>query len=382
MSNILVIGNGFDIAHGLKTSYSDYIKTVKLIKNKKITLEDLENRDIKRDDLFNQFRDITKENCFLSHFIHCNDIEDSWCGIEGEIEKVINVWIDILDNVTVKGRINNWNSEMEFVMCSFSDFIQVEEEADIVNKKSKLFKSGVYRDLVKMYINERGINKDSLINKLKIELNNFIKSFELYLQLFVEKVTPDQYLNLSVLSPGIIVNFNYTETHKIYKLFSENDESRVKYIHGKIGSEPNNMVMGMNVFGNDYNRDFVYFMKFFQRIQHKSDILRVKDLFQLNLKGSNHKPSHKQKKQHWQKVYFIGHSMSNADGDVIRLLKSPVSDEEEFEIESTFIIYYYNQKDYEQKVINLFEVFGKDETIQMIHDDEIEFVPLETIMLK
>ncbi len=44
MSNILVIGNGFDLAHGLKTSYSDFIEMVKLKKNDKFKLEDVNNR--------------------------------------------------------------------------------------------------------------------------------------------------------------------------------------------------------------------------------------------------------------------------------------------------------------------------------------------------
>ncbi len=379
---ILVIGNGFDVAHSLKTTYKDFIEMIKLIRTDKFSSGDLDCD--KRYDLFNELADITKKNCFLNHFIRSSDIEDSWCGVEREIEKVIDVWIDILDKVTAKGKVRNWNSEMEFVMHSFSDFFET-EDARTEKKERTLFRSEVYRELAGIYVTERGVNKSSIINELKIELNDLIKAFELYLQLFVETVTTDQCFELSGIYPEMVINFNYTKTHEIYKLFGNNDESnksKVKYIHGKVGSEPNNIVMGMNVYGNDYNRDFVYFMKFFQRIQHRNDILKVNDLFELAKPKSSRKPFNNQKPLYPQNVHFVGHSMSNADGDVIRLLKSPVMETEEFEIESKFIIYYYNQWDYEQKVINLFEVFGKDETIQMIHDEEIVFLPLKLIMCK
>lgn len=39
----------------------------------------------------------------------------------------------------------------------------------------------------------------------------------------------------------------------------------------------------------------------------------------------------------------------------------------------SFIIYKYNQEDYEQKVINLIEVFGKEEATEMIQKGFIEF---------
>lgn len=381
MSNILVIGNGFDLAHGLKTSYSDFIEMVKLIKNDEFKIEDIVNRNNKIDDIFKQIKEITKENCFLSHFIHCNNIEDSWCGVEDEIEKVVNVWIEILDNVTVKGRINNWNSEMRFVNQSFNDLIEIEDQIGRIETNTfPRFETEVFKKLKEIYVNERGVNKYLIINILKNELNNLIKAFELYLQLFVESVTPDQCFNLSNISPDMIVNFNYTETHKIYNLFSKHGEGKVKYIHGKIGCEPNNIVMGMNIYGDVYNKDFIYFMKFFQRIQHKTHMLKARYLFDLHRSISYLKPAAELKSRRMQYVYFIGHSMSNADGDVIRLLKNPIRKMESFEIKSNFIIFYFNQNDYEQKVINLFEVFGKDDTIQMIHDEEIIFLPLETIM--
>ena len=147
----------------------------------------------------------------------------------------------------------------------------------------------------------------------------------------------------------------------------------VKYVHGKIGND--NMVIGMNVYGEKYNQDFVYYMKFFQRIQKRTDILRADDViraFSIKEQPNNTKFD--------GQVFFIGHSLSNADGDIIRLLKKS-GENPDWKYQTKFIIYYCNQSDYERKVINLLEVFGKDATIQMINDKEIDFLHTSDISL-
>ena len=177
---------------------------------------------------------------------------------------------------------------------------------------------------------------------------------------------------MSKINPHLVVNFNYTSTHTIYGI----EDSKVKYIHGKVGSDTNNIVMGMNIYDLDYDKRFVYFMKFFQRMQKRTDILLRKD-FDMNYMekasdGSeyfNYKPGYND-----SDVFFYGHSMSNADGDIIELLRN----NDKFK----FTIFYYDQLDYEGKVINLLNIFKKDKTIEMIHNREIKFLPVSDIAIK
>ncbi|MBP2658521.1 MAG: hypothetical protein H6Q69_1553 [Firmicutes bacterium] len=371
--NILVIGNGFDIAHGLKTSYYDFITQIKSIKNDSYDFVQL-NKDFEYDKAndqeirqkFEELKKITYSNLFLNHFIRSEEIENnSWCGIEDEIERVINAWISILNVIDERGFFTDCNKENEFIIKSFSSVLD------------KIFSDTTSKSGTVTYhlheVDQRGRIKSSLFDRLRREFDGMIRAFELYLELFVETKQPQKCFDMTKIHPKLIVDFNYTSTSKIY------DDIETKFIHGKTGS--NNMVMGMNVYGEDYDKRFVYFMKFFQRIQHKNDILKVNDLIELVDTRELEWPINK-KPRSLQNVYFIGHSMSNADGDIIRLLKSSVIDYENFQIESRFIIYCYNQGDYEQKVINLFEVFGKDKTIQMIYDKEIIFKALDTIKLK
>ena len=152
----------------------------------------------------------------------------------------------------------------------------------------------------------------------------------------------------------------------------------VKYIHGKIDSKPNNMVMGMNVYEPNFDRRLVYFMKFFQRIQKRTDILTADEINNISLSKILEVMNNSNTlKPELGAVCFYGHSMSHADGDIIRLLREPVKGKGNL----SFVIFYYNQIDYENKVINLFVVFGKDETIKMIHDKEITFLPTSEIAL-
>lgn len=66
-------------------------------------------------------------------------------------------------------------------------------------------------------------------------------------------------------------------------------------------------------------------------------------------------------------VHFYGHSMDKTDGDIIEKLKS---------LARGFVIYTYDQEDYEQKVINLIDVFKKKEATKMIQTGFIKFVPI------
>lgn len=111
MSNILVVGNGFDIAHGLKTSYYSFITQIKSIKNGSYNIEQF-NKDFEYDKAndqeirqkFEELKKTTYSNLFLNHFIRSEDIEkSSWCGVEDEIERVINAWISILNVVDERG---------------------------------------------------------------------------------------------------------------------------------------------------------------------------------------------------------------------------------------------------------------------------------------
>ena len=70
--DILIIGNGFDLAHGLKTSYKDFLEYCKE----------------KETDNSNSFYNT---NIWLKHFItRQNKLGNTWIDLETEIYRVIS----------------------------------------------------------------------------------------------------------------------------------------------------------------------------------------------------------------------------------------------------------------------------------------------------
>ena len=82
--DVLVIGNGFDLAHGLKTSYKNFLESCT-----KKKLEDYtENK--------HSYRDYCKNNLWMKHFLkRQEELGDNWIDLENEIYDVIKFLKDL-----------------------------------------------------------------------------------------------------------------------------------------------------------------------------------------------------------------------------------------------------------------------------------------------
>ena len=152
----------------------------------------------------------------------------------------------------------------------------------------------------------------------------------------------------NILNPRYVISFNYTYTYKKYGIRNED----VFHVHGRLLK--NNMVLGFND-EDPENLDFVYFKKYFQRIQKMTGYINEAKII-----------DHDADLYPNPIIHFYGHSMDKTDGDIIVKLRS---------LARKFVIYTYNQEDYEQKVINLIDVFGKKDATELIQTKFIEFVP-------
>lgn len=92
---ILILGNGYDIACGLKTSYNDYFSYIESNNSDffKLIYNVLEKKMIITEENLKQLLDLyDKSNLSLwnIHFYIKQVIDCHWCDIEGEIESVVN----------------------------------------------------------------------------------------------------------------------------------------------------------------------------------------------------------------------------------------------------------------------------------------------------
>lgn len=154
---------------------------------------------------------------------------------------------------------------------------------------------------------------------------------------------------IKAINPVYVISFNYTDTYKLYGIASDD----VFHVHGSL--EKDNMVLG---YDDDCPEEleFIYFKKYFQRIQKLTGYINREKFDTTDEYGLTFSNA--------VIIHFYGHSMDKTDGDIIRELKRN---------SRGFVVYTYNQEDYEQKVINLIDVFGKEEATKMIQNGFIKF---------
>lgn len=335
INNVLVIGNGYDIAHGLKTRYSDFIDWVRNLNNdySKLVTDDLE------------FKKRISDNGFILYFLNYTNEVCGWVDLEQLIKTVIQYF--------------------ELFMCEYGSVIRgngygiIKKSPNWVKhicKFSEIFTYNIgdaYYIKPNFFSHDFGLNKAELLRILKEELDDVIKLMRIYLEQFSgDKVFSNlqPIKQIADIHPQHVISFNYTETYKIYGI--KPDE--VYHIHGSLAK--NNMVLGFDD-ETSGNLDFIYFKKYFQRIQKLTGYV-----------DPNEWKPHIMGVTGGLRIFFYGLSMDKTDGDMIRKL---------WDDSHRFVIFYYSQSDYEQKVINLIDVFGKD-IITEIQEKNITFIQCQT----
>lgn len=315
--NILVIGNGFDLAHGLPTKYSHFLdfckrifpiyqneadKGVDLYKKEYLSQWDF-NKDIK-DKMENAYKSrkvaekkicfqtdyprldemysLIKDNLWIEYFQQCNTYQkENWIDFEAEVSRVVRV-LEIVNRkigksslFSVKKRVFKWLknliifSKLTVTMLGVRHYIKKTEEYSEISDYNDIIKCFKIKEKLKTLISDDqsgSTYQDDFCKFLTIELkknyendlNRLIRSFEIYLCEFIFilsncKISPD----IKGIKPSKIISFNYTCTYKKY--YDLDEKCKYDYIHGeaKIDNtlETNNMVLGINEYLPQKRRD-------------------------------------------------------------------------------------------------------------------------------
>ena len=348
VNNVLVIGNGFDIAHGLNTKYDDFIKWVRNFKGDYRVLAKQKGDD---------FCSRIYINGFLKYFLEYTKEVYGWVDLERLIKEIVSqfekFFIRYTDYITVNDDILINTSSSIHSSVNDIQMMNCIGKFPIFGKIMHNFGDICYSLNSKYYTMTYGLNKREVVKLLRGQLEDLIQLLEIYLRgHFDEKKkelrNKEQIINIK---PSYVISFNYTDTYKLYEI----DEKDVYHVHGSLGL--NNMVLGFDDNDPD-NLEFIYFKKYFQRIQKLTGNYEIEKIVLFDEDFGEIHPM----------VHFYGHSMDNTDGDIIRELDK---------IAEGFVIYKYSQDDYEQKVINLIDIFGKDEATAMIQSGYVKFVDCE-----
>lgn len=414
--NILVIGNGFDLAHNLPTKYSNFLSWIRITRkiideNYTLKEDDWENIDsrirasmedgINRGNnlpffLQKEWQDIIVNNVLINYFFSFDQCE-SWIDFETEMSKLIQV-LDVLDEkIDIGDSLNNLKKSDKKIIekiCPGYHYGHFRKElleklqsneliSNFNNLDDILGVLGVYKKFeeVNMMQVEKAFddNMSSFGKDLEGSLNDLIKLLEKYLSFFclnfvIDKVSPE----IKEINADKVLSFNYTNTYERVYGGEDRKKTEYDYIHGKVQSncESNNLVLGIDEYlpidKKDCNLKFIAFKKYYQRIYkgtgnaYKNWLYKIKEDAR-ELKSELHEdfplqvPIEKFKKDKRHNLYIFGHSLDATDRDILRELI--LNDN----VYTT--IYYYsedgkNKSDLAAKVTNLVKVIGQDELIR------------------
>lgn len=407
MNNLLLVGNGFDLAHGLLTKYEHFLYILKnwdtfydalnkirngqkskekediewlakqwfgnqfdvdLIRGQEKAIDKFTKHASKMDmKHIEQLGEIINRNSWVYYYCNCEAEIDGWIDFEKEMYPVMELF-DFIFNCNYE-IVNDRNGSSYIA-------ISLEQCGTKIEQVASFWKRYVEKESQKLYLNCKyasmnyGILKKKILKDLRHEYDEFVRAFELYLVEFVLKRDDVKTLKqIEDIGVTTVISFNYTFMEKLYGVKEED----VHHIHGMLREDltsgKNNMVMGVNK-QDETNMDFIYFVKYFQRIQKASGV-KYKELIQKKTQEGN--------MTHAAYVLHIyGHSLDETDEDILKYVIGDRNAYGGFDLKpEQVVIYYYDDADYEQKVINLIKLYGRSIVEEYMEDEAFMFVKIE-----
>ena len=410
MNTLLIVGNGFDLANGLPTSYINFLDYMK--KTKAYFDNCSEDQDTLRqmglglkkytsyDILCKMAEECGKLSDFIAMKVACSSYRDNLLDFfcTRKIEREIipsdneffqylqenknfaeynicmlnvlsygNLWLDYFeDNLRTNAR-QNW-IDLE---GDISRVVQYIEKIIIEHKRISNVSNNFIIPSISDFMNPIQVKREyydynflySYIAILLSEMKILVGCLELYMFLMgkIPSTLIDKQPDIEkIFCVDWLLNFNYTSTFQRYYFngyhLKDNDED-VDYIHGKAGLK--NIIIGvqdtLDKQHQDVILDCVNFKKYFQRV-----------FFKTGIKYRQWLPNEKQENNDVF-VYIFGHSLDETDGEVFRyIICNP-------NVKMT-IIYYHNDESYQAKILNLIAIIGKDELIRRTGTGNIVFL--------
>lgn len=392
--NMLIIGNGFDLAHGLPTQYKDFLKFVNLanaiLDDDLDTIKNIENSDgnddkeikktkdfkefinsLKNEENFKYIEDMIELSCENLWFNYFNNLKlklNTWIDFETEISKVIQILETVKESKDNALLYNKGFFEVHDGIQIVATFLQNTDSYD-VNKDSKLNNSNK-----NYYLNVKSYS--FLVKKLLKDLNRLTRCLEIYLSFYINS------LDVGLRIPEIltlkndincVLSFNYTNT---FERFYGRPNVEYDYIHGKASIENTvetcQLVLGIDEYLDEEERnkniDFIQYKKYFQRIYKKTGQKYKKWLYDSN--NANNRAFSFDDTVESLNIYILGHSLDITDKDILNTLIMFDKNNPESLIDVNVTIYDHNQNATASHIANLVRVVTQEELINGVYGED------------
>lgn len=362
---ILILGNGFDIAMGRKTKYTDFIEFEKqLFSNPDERLREfLKVKNIR----IEKYR----YNLYLKFINENKDgLGENWSNLEIMISQLADAIMyfkennDLLFEVVPTGRI--WSLEGSLLQEK--------------NYRSKIYIADTFLTLfdVKAWSSlEREVALDKLNNEFIKQLDLLVELLEIYLSYrdFLDfkvieiKSKPTALDAISDLSNSSVLNFNYTNTSGY--LFGTSEE-KTHFIHGQIDLDRtfnriNTMVFGIEDKENDVNSDLIPYQKYYQRIVKETGS-KFEEFFKPNIELPDDVPDIRIASKN---IVIFGHSVDPLDKEIFQ---KSFALAEEGDYPYRFIFTYYDESAKRSIIKNLAIILGKEKLVELTGKRNVVFI--------
>lgn len=372
--NILVIGNGFDIAHNLPTKYSDFLDFIREFNSPCNNAEDCGTKcrfttDILRireslPQISTEIETLTLDNLWINYFLQMQETliasgKEGWIDFEAEISRIIRTFDEVRSQLNEQIRVGKTGVELNHTQQEVLDPIIIPNKLHLSSKTSitppaiSHFKKTLYKDL-----------------------NRLTRCLEIYLCHVVSQMSCDKLSVVEKLKIDRVLTFNYTNTfERIYGY--DTKDIQYDYIHGKVCEDSTvescNLVLGIDEYQErpycDNDNEYIQFKKFYQRIYKMTG---CKYIDWLIARSSAIQRTPKLKDTYKLNLYFYGHSLDVTDKDILRKLV--------LEDGANTVIFYHSQNSLGNQIANLVKVIGEDELIKRTDGSNrsITFVDLKS----
>ncbi len=407
---ILVIGNGFDLAHYLPTKYSQFISVLQAIEKLPDDKEEINFNDLFGDLSINEswFFDRTRElyaideirfdrelilgikeklreNIWYAYFKHHLAEIETWIDFETKILEALEVVSNFYQTFYEKKEEKGSNFD-PFVVKSLArsgiylDKMDIDHllSFNIITVVTMVYKPGYgIRDI---YLDNtyKELKFDKILIDLKSSLDIFIEIFDLYLSGVVSKFKVSFSKFDKVFDNlDLVYSFNYTSTFLNFYPHSAN--TPIDFLHGQAGSANKKLVLGISELPTEVLKLYkAYgFVKYHQKLFNNTDyqFFNENESLQELLFQYNHAGGFDEKVE----VIIWGHSLDVSDEEYIKEIFSYNTNVEHNSEFMNVTVLYHNDSSRFSMLANLLHILGKELIERWMKKDWLKFEPVPDI---
>ena len=261
MNRIILIGNGFDLAHGLKTSYQDFIddyweKKINCFRNNKSNFadDDIEIVGFNPSQIYNYQK--------LDSISTLKEFEDFLKSNKTTIQYK-NIFFE---TITKKSYLQNWVDIEEEYYQQLKEILQKEssyygktKEITAVKELNDDFEH-VKNELKKYLLKVIGMNNKRITDIQQLILKNIYDVFNVQDFTSTSIIKFAEWLLKQNSRKVLFLNFNYTKTEDYYvnggdSKIDKKNEPIVIHIHGELQKSNNSIIFGYGDEQDDMHKE-------------------------------------------------------------------------------------------------------------------------------